>query len=1504
MLKGGIADKLGNKYEGLWTLLEALRVLRGQADEIRIEPFNEDAAGLEFRVTAQGRNTWHQCKRRLRSGTWTISALESAGILSDFMRKLADAASDCVFVSSDPAPDLRTLAGKATLVDSASNFLDSLGKDDELNLHRLARAWPVDPETLFEWLRRVRVETVSETSLARELTGLCSLLFTGDPAMAVERLAGFLDETVTHVITTERFRTAVEARGLGWQARFDETLKEKLAAATDTYLSSLGQPIAGVEIQTSELTEAVAAALDGRVPVTIVSGSAGSGKSLALSRIVSAARQRGWPVLGFRIDWFLDVRAITDVGTSLVGREENPVGVLGNQAANVDALLVIDQVDAVSEASGRSGRIRELVFQMIDAASYFRRLRVVLACRSYDLDNDSRLKALEKDAKAVAIRMKPLDWTTAVQPVLERLGLSTRRFSDRQREVLSIPINLQLFASLASAGEAVADDLTGAQLFDRLLELRERELRSVGIAWSAHRALTSLANWMSNNQVLTAPTTVLAAFPGAADVLSSHGLVTKAAGRIQFAHESFFDQTFSADFVARGGSVLALLKSDQQRLFRRTQVRQIFARLRDLGHRNYSANLREVMASAEVRYLVKDAVAAWLASVDQPLPAELRIVESWWELGQPYERLASTVTGGRGWLPVLIRSGAIGRLMGAGGARSSLAFWVLRNGAVEHARLVADYLRKWWDGDRARTSELLAWFDRLHPDGPIGELEQLYGDVIAAAPTDSLKLRFEEQFELGAWIHKKQYDLGARVVGRWLTRWMTAFPDSHPFGRADGSNGRYWIKELADQAPTVFLDAVWPAFVEGLGRERLGLASSRLSYPTIRLDGEDDAWIVLVGEALAKVASESPARAEAHLDTLPFESAPSLWLHLRAIAANGAHLARRLPSLLDSPDLFHLGERGGEWRPFAEAARAAMPFLPDPERRRVEERVMGHRPEYEQARQVLGWAREEGKTLGSDDRAYACRLLGRTGEVERAVLRTIGVDKLGPLASSRLSELERKFSGQPLPEADGARGGYVRSPIPPEKASLMTDAQWLRAIRRYTGNERHIYERDGVVGGAEQLAHVLQTQVKEQPLRFIQLLERLPIDTNPAYPSAVLRGLRESKPEEGATAIGLRGFRAASRWGRDRFRREICWLVVHFPEMGRDPDVLNELLAIATFGDASDTAVRTSPSREKTHVRDLLHGSDDLETSGINGDRGVAWEALAAVLWIEPTALGPVAELLERTEEELTSVRMCMLHAINAVLKHDAQRGLALLKQHATRDLVAVHSTRGHHVLRWASYNHTAEMQLVLDRLTGSNDDTLRALGLAMEAGLALHDQARESSFSSAFPDDVLRRRVAAFVAAGNLTADTVGARAARWLHRLFDDPETTVRTEAANVDWSDVLDGQDDRVELAKAFLQSRAFMDEPDRLVRAIEDRIDRFPTLTFDVVARVLEVQEQWSAGGRQRHSLAVHNLGRLLVGLYRAAEGDNVSEDHILDLFDTYLASELRDLGEEIRAYERH
>ena len=51
-------------------------------------------------------------------------------------------------------------------------------------------------------------------------------------------------------------------------------------------------------------------------------------------------------------------------------------------------------------------------------------------------------------------------------------------------------------------------------------------------------------------------------------------------------------------------------------------------------------------------------------------------------------------------------------------------------------------------------------------------------------------------------------------------------------------------------------------------------------------------------------------------------------------------------------------------------------------------------------------------------------------------------------------------------------------------------------------------------------------------------------------------------------------------------------------------------------------------------------------------------------------------------------------------------------------------------------------------------------------------------------------------------------------------------------------------------------------------------------------------------------ATHRLGRLLVALYRAVEGDTRREEELLDLFDVYLSRDLHDMRTEIGAYERH
>jgi hypothetical protein len=172
------------------------------------------------------------------------------------------------------------------------------------------------------------------------------------------------------------------------------------------------------------------------------------------------------------------------------------------------------------------------------------------------------------------------------------------------------------------------------------------------------------------------------------------------------------------------------------------------------------------------------------------------------------------------------------------------------------------------------------------------------------------------------------------------------------------------------------------------------------------------------------------------------------------------------------------------------------------------------------------------------------------------------------------------------------------------------------------------------------------------------------------------------------------------------------------------------------------------------------------------------------------------------------------------------------------------------------------------------------------------------------FAGDRLCRQVAAYRAASNVTSDRVGDRAVAWLMVLLDDEDKDVRSEVAQAHWSEILDDKTDRTPLVLAHIASRSFQDHPDSLMHALEDRVDRFPDITFVAIRRVVELIDGWQGTDQHDHFLTLHELPKILVGLYRAVDGDSARERELLDLFDSYLARDSGNIRTEISAYERH
>lgn len=81
MFAGGIADKLGNRYEAKWLVRQFLDVLGGRAEWIRFEGISSEFAGFEFAVGVAGVAHWHQTKVSNPNGNWTVPALIRENVL-------------------------------------------------------------------------------------------------------------------------------------------------------------------------------------------------------------------------------------------------------------------------------------------------------------------------------------------------------------------------------------------------------------------------------------------------------------------------------------------------------------------------------------------------------------------------------------------------------------------------------------------------------------------------------------------------------------------------------------------------------------------------------------------------------------------------------------------------------------------------------------------------------------------------------------------------------------------------------------------------------------------------------------------------------------------------------------------------------------------------------------------------------------------------------------------------------------------------------------------------------------------------------------------------------------------------------------------------------------------------------------------------------------------------------------------------------------------------------
>ena len=637
-LPGGPADKLGNRYEKWWTLSELVRMLGGETEAIRIEDLGVDKA--EFVVTTGARRELHQAKCSHPSGKWSLATLRAEGLLQAIGKQLAGNDDRFVFASGSDARELAELCNAARDAESdvefERHFLEAAER--RKRFEKLRECWACDVPTARDRLRRIYVHTIDERELRDKVSWGVAALFLANPAAVVAELRGIAEDSVHRTISRQDLVEQLRRRGLPLRHLLNsEHAVPAVQAATDRFLDSARLKLIQRRLVSKAAAKTLLSRLDRAPSDSAVTGRAGSGKTACVVEILDRLRERGLPALAFRLDRvpFHSVSTTADLGREL-RLEESPALVLAAAAEAVGrpGVLIVDQLDAVSTMSGRSSAAFDLVEQLLHEARGMRAravIHTVVVCRAFDWQNDSRLRQLMPPDSQAPVEVAEFT-VEEVRTILTDAGFDPALFLLRQLELLRLPQNLALFLEAGFDASRVPTFDTAKVLFDRYWDAKRQSVTDQ-ITTSPDRwleVMETLCDEMTSAQQLSVVKEKLDRFsPDYLKQMASEGVLTFDGRRYGFGHESFFDYCFARLFVTRPESLVSFLKQSEQHLFRRAQVRQVLAYLRDADRGRYVRELAGLLSDEEIRSHIKELAFALLAEVTDPAEEEWAIWEEW-----------------------------------------------------------------------------------------------------------------------------------------------------------------------------------------------------------------------------------------------------------------------------------------------------------------------------------------------------------------------------------------------------------------------------------------------------------------------------------------------------------------------------------------------------------------------------------------------------------------------------------------------------------------------------------------------------------------------------------------------------------------------------------------------------------------------------------------------------------------------------------------------------------
>ena len=331
--------------------------------------------------------------------------------------------------------------------------------------------------------------------------------------------------------------------------------------------------------------------------VKLLVGNAGMGKSVVIKKVIQRLNADSIRCFAIKAD-----KLQTPVGYSSNEHLELLRNTFSSLIQEKRAVLIIDQIDALSQYINSDRNKLENITALIKLFSddkNMRNVRIIVSCRSFDLDFDPKLSLLGREPQIKLGLLSKED----VEKVLDRLKAGLYNELDAKTlSVLQTPQHLNLFCRVYVKNKR-KDYNSITELYDELWQ------QTIGLAEVkinkevAEKILYDLALKIYDDETLTPQWDYDTSELREANYLISEGVIEQIDNRASFFHQSMYDYVFARYYKKEKRSLIQdlLEKKKHQGIFMRSTVNFVLDYERAKNAKQYKEDVNNILFSGKIR---------------------------------------------------------------------------------------------------------------------------------------------------------------------------------------------------------------------------------------------------------------------------------------------------------------------------------------------------------------------------------------------------------------------------------------------------------------------------------------------------------------------------------------------------------------------------------------------------------------------------------------------------------------------------------------------------------------------------------------------------------------------------------------------------------------------------------------------------------------------------------------------------------------------------------------